>query len=224
MARTRSARTKGKSRPQNRSRASARAARPGQGAVAAQARPGPGRQKGNGAAATVQPAAVGRPRPGSAKRSEISGPPTWLQLTTLILSLGGLGVSIYLTIVHYSTAVSMACPNTGAINCEKVITSAESTVFGIPVAVLGLAFFVFMVAITSPVAWRTRLRVIHLSRVLSVIVGMAFVLYLIYVEVFRVSAICLWCTSVHVITFALFVLVLLSAAMWGVKETAERSA
>ena len=148
----------------------------------------------------------------------VGGPPPWVRLTTLILSLAGLGVSIYLTITHYSTSVSLACPDTGTINCEKVTTSPESVVFGIPVAVLGLAFFVFMVAVNNPLAWRSPLRAIHLARVLSVIVGIGFVIYLIYVELFKVNAICLWCTSVHVITFALFVLILFSAALGASPE------
>ena len=78
-----------------------------------------------------------------------------LPLATLILSLYGLGASIYLTIAHYDTHVSLICSNKGLINCEEVTTSPESIVFGIfPVAVLGLAFYVFMVAINSPWAWR----------------------------------------------------------------------
>ncbi len=144
-----------------------------------------------------------------------------MRLTTFILSLAGLGVSIYLTITHYSTAVTLACPDTGAINCGKVTTSPESIVFGIPVAVLGLAFFVFMVAVNSPPAWRSPLRAIHLARVISVIVGIVFVIYLIYAELFKVNAICLWCTSVHAITFALFVLILFSAATWGLAERSQ---
>ncbi len=146
------------------------------------------------------------------------GPPAWVRLTTFILSLAGLGVSIYLTITHYSTGITLACPDTGTINCEKVTSSPQSIVFGIPVAVLGLAFFVFMVAVNNPLAWRSPLRVLHQARVLSVIVGIVFVIYLIYVELFKVNAICLWCTSVHVITFALFVLILSSAATWGLAE------
>jgi uncharacterized membrane protein len=43
-------------------------------------------------------------------------------------------------------------------------------------------------------------------------VGIVFVLYLIYAELFSIGAICLWCTSVHVITFALFVLIVFGAA------------
>ena len=77
--------------------------------------------------------------------------------------------------------------------------------FGIfPVAVLGLAFYVFMAAATSPWAWRSSWRTIRWTRLGSAVVGMVFVLYLIYTELITLNAICLWCTSVHVITFLLF--------------------
>ena len=138
-----------------------------------------GRPNGNGQQAAARDAVNGA-RPGAGRNAPrvAGGPPAWVQLTTFILSLAGLGVSIYLTITHYSTGVTLACPDTGAINCEKVITSPQSIVFGIPVAVLGLAFFVFMVAVNNPLAWRSPLRVIHLARILSVIVGIVFVIYL----------------------------------------------
>ncbi len=106
--------------------------------------------------------------------------PRWFWLTALVLALGGLGVSIYLTIAHYNTTVTLACPATSHINCEKVTTSAQSVVFGIPVAVLGLAFYIFMVAATSPWAWRSQLPALRWARLGSVIVGIVFVLYLIY--------------------------------------------
>ncbi len=173
---------------------------------------------GERAAAEDAPVATGA-RAGAQKHpAAVGGQPPWVRLTTMILSVAGLGVSIYLTITHYSTSVSLACPDTGTINCEKVTSSPESVVLGIPVAVLGLAFFVLMVAVNNPLAWRSPLRAVHLARLLSVIVGIGFVLYLVYVELFKVNAICLWCTSVHVITFALFVLILLSAALWGLAE------
>jgi uncharacterized membrane protein len=132
-----------------------------------------------------------------------------------VLAIAGLGVSVYLTIAHYTTAVALACPNTGAINCEKVTTSPESNVFGIPVAVLGLAFYLFLVAITTPWAWRSGRREVALARLLSLVVGIGFVLYLVYAEVFQIGNICLWCTSVHVITLILFALTAISAAIWG---------
>jgi len=140
--------------------------------------------------------------------------PLWLQLTTWILSLLGLGVSTYLTITHYDTAVTLACSDKGVVNCGLVTTSPESMVFGIfPVAVLGLAFFVFMVVATSPWAWRSRYPQVAIVRLASVVVGIGFVLYLVYTELFTLDHICLWCTSVHVLTFLLFVLILISAAV-----------
>ena len=151
-------------------------------------------------------------------------PPAWLRWASLVLAIAGLGVSVYLTIAHYTTAVSLACPNTGAINCEKVTTSPESNVFGIPVAVLGLAFYLFLVAIMTPWAWRSGRREVALARLLSLVVGIGFVLYLVYAEVFQIGNICLWCTSVHVITLILFALTAFSAAIWGLAPGADRSA
>jgi len=148
------------------------------------------------------------------------GPAPWLQITTFVLALAGLGVSIYLTIAHFTESALAGCSESGLVNCTKVTTSAESYVFGIPVAVLGLAFFVFGVVIMSPWAWRATRREIHLARIASLVVAIGFVLYLLYAELFTIGSICLYCTSVHVITFVLFVLTAFAAAAWGLKPGA----
>src|SRR5271156_4452624 len=104
----------------------------------------------------------------------------WSVRKSIVLSasLFGLGISTYLTIVHYDTKLVLACSDRGVINCGKVTTSAQSEAFGIPVAVLGLAFFVGMVALALPAAWRARsIRVAQL-RLASVVVGIGFVFYL----------------------------------------------
>ena len=145
--------------------------------------------------------------------------PRWLQLTTFLLALAGLGVSIYLTVAHFTEAPLAGCSESGAINCTKVTTSPQSYVFGIPVAVLGLAFFVAAVALMSPWAWRSARREVHLIRLASMAVGMCFVLYLLYAELFIIGSICLYCTSVHVITFVLFALTAFAAAVWGLNPT-----
>ena len=148
------------------------------------------------------------------------GPAVWLQLTTFVLALAGLGVSVYLTIAHFTESALIGCSESGLVNCTKVTTSPQSYVFGIPVAVLGLAFYLFAVAIMSPWAWQAARREIHLLRIASVVVGIGFVLYLIYAELFIIGSICLYCTSVHAITFVLFVLTMSAAAVWGVKPGA----
>jgi uncharacterized membrane protein len=162
-------------------------------------------------------------RAAAAQTPDREGVPLWLQLTSLALALAGLGVSIYMTIEHFTGNTTLACSTNSVVNCEAVTTSPESMVFGVfPVAVLGLAFFAFMVPATTPWAWRSKRREIALLRLASVIVGVGFILYLIYVELFQVGFICLECTSVHVITFALFALVALAAAIWGLPEGTSR--
>ena len=148
------------------------------------------------------------------------GPAPWVQIATFVLALAGLGVSIYLTIAHFTESALAGCSESGLVNCTKVTTSPQSYVFGIPVAVLGLAFFVFAVVIMSPWAWRASRREIHLVRIASLVVGIGFVLYLIYAELFIIGSICLYCTSVHAITFVLFVLTVFAAAAWGLKPGA----
>ena len=150
--------------------------------------------------------------------------PPWIRWGALLLSVAGFGVSVYLTIAHYTSSAILACSESGLVNCGKVTTSPESNVFGIfPVAVLGLAFFVFMLAINSPWAWRARQPLIPMARLASVLVGIVFVLYLVYTELFTLNAICLYCTAVHVITFLLFALVMFSTATRPAPAARSRS-
>jgi uncharacterized membrane protein len=184
---------------------------------------------GNGQVRTAAARNGSAPSPGRGVRAQApvtqdgpteSGPAAWLQIATFVLALAGLGVSIYLTIAHFTESALAGCSESGLVNCTKVTTSPQSFVFGIPVAVLGLAFFVFAVAIMSPWAWRAARREIHLLRIASVVAGIGFVLWLVYAELFIVGSICLYCTSVHAITFVLFVLVVIAAAAWGLKPGA----
>ena len=130
-----------------------------------------------------------------------------VRLASFLLSLSGLAVSIYLTVMHYLDPASLACSDSGTINCTKVTTSAQSAVFGVPVALLGLLFFVGIAVLCTPPLWRTGRRWVTALRAAMVISGMVFVLWLVAAELLIIKAICLWCTSVHLITFALFALV-----------------
>ena len=156
-----------------------------------------------------------------------SGPPLWLQITSTVLAVLGLAISAYETYAHYNGNHLLGCPSGagGTFNCAAVITSSQSMVFNVlPVAVLGLAFYVFAVVIFSPWAWRftaIRLgplritsRAVDIVRLGSIIVGMGFVMYLIYAE-FQIGEVCEYCTGVHIVTFLLFCITVVSAALWG---------
>lgn len=127
-------------------------------------------------------------------------------LFTFGASIFGLGISIYLTLAHYSTSGLLTCPfGSTFVDCAKVTSSPESVVFGIPVAVLGLAYFVPMVALTSPWAWRSPRRFVAPLRLGMSIVSVGFVSYLLYAELYVIHSICIWCSTVHVLSFLIFV-------------------
>lgn len=123
----------------------------------------------------------------------------------LALAALGLIASIYLTWLHYASGVPIACPEGGVINCLAVITSPESTLLGIPVAVFGLVFFLGALAL---VLWRRR-GAPPLASFLALtwmVGGFAVVVVLVWTELFVVDRICLWCTFTHVMALSLFAL------------------
>ncbi len=144
------------------------------------------------------------------RTTEARGAPRWLRVTALALSLGAAAVAAYLTMTHYSDPAALACPDTGVVNCTLVTTSSWSVLLGVPVAVLGLAWSLVMVGLTLPWAWRTGSVALDRARTAAAALGALAVLYLVYVELFRIGAICLWCTAVHVLAVSLFAVVLAS--------------
>jgi len=141
--------------------------------------------------------------------AEIAALPRWRPWAGFVLSLIGFGISTYLTIEHFQNKL-LPCPATGFVNCQKVTTSGYSHLFGVPVALLGLIFYTGMVVINFPPLWRARAPWLAVARLAMAVSGICFVLYLLAAELFSIKAICLWCTGVHLTTFILFVLVVVS--------------
>ncbi len=136
-------------------------------------------------------------------------------VTSLLLALYGLSASIYLTYDHYSNKSPAGCPDKGFINCAKVTTSPQSLIFHIPVALLGLLFFVTFLPLCIPQAWNSPSKKVAYLRLIMVITGVLFILYLVAMELLVIKSLCLWCTSVHVTTFLLFMLVVMSFNQTG---------
>jgi uncharacterized membrane protein len=138
--------------------------------------------------------------------------PAWVPATSLGLSLAAVAIAAYLTVTHYSDPTALACPDTGIVNCTLVTTSSWSVLLGVPLAVLGLVWAAVMTALTVPWAWRSGARWVGGARLLVSGAGAAMVLYLVYVELFRIGAICLWCTAMHVTAVSLFGVILAGRA------------
>lgn len=146
-----------------------------------------------------------------------AGFPRWAAPINLVLCFLGFGVAAYLTYEHYTSSTSLSCPATGGIvDCMKVTTSSYSMIHGVPVAVLGLVFFAVMTVLQSPKAWRSGHPAVVGGRLIWSLVGVGTAIWLIYAELFRIQAICLWCTSIHILSVLLFITTVVATAWRGI--------
>ncbi|HSN02611.1 MAG TPA: vitamin K epoxide reductase family protein [Acidimicrobiales bacterium] len=148
----------------------------------------------------------------------------WVPPTTWVLSLAGLAISSYLTFTHFAGSQYLACSDSGVVNCGVVTTSAQSYFLGVPVAVLGLVNYLVLSVLNSPWAWRWRSYWTHVARLVLVVGSMAFVLWLVAAELLIIDHICLWCTGVHVVTFALFAVMVYVAPRQLLSDAGEFAA
>ncbi|MCS6835011.1 MAG: vitamin K epoxide reductase family protein [Anaerolineae bacterium] len=114
--------------------------------------------------------------------------------TLLLVSVVfGLLVSGYLSYVKL-VDVPMACVEGGAFDCGKVQNSAYSMMFGIPIAWLGFATYVVLGLL---VLLEDRLAFLRENGRLLVfgVALMAFIysMWLVYVQVALLGALCVWC-------------------------------
>lgn len=131
----------------------------------------------------------------------------------IALTVIGLAIAAYLTLLHYDSNVPLACGEGSFINCETVLTSSASVVLGVPVAVWGLLWFAVALVLAVPAA-RTgaggepalpRPALLRAAGLTWVLLGTATVLWLVYQEIAVVGRICIWCTAIHLLVLALLV-------------------
>ena len=59
----------------------------------------------------------------------------------VVLTVIGLVIAAYLTLLHYVGAVPLVCAAGTIVDCETVLNSPSSVVLGLPVALCGLVWF-----------------------------------------------------------------------------------
>lgn len=127
-------------------------------------------------------------------------------LTRISIVLAALGVlvSAYMTVYKLTDNQTMCLGNGG---CSVVNTSAYSEVYGIPVALVGFAGYLVILAV---LAIRIPWQIMRQNAVLIVfglcLAGFLFTAYLIYVEIVLIRALCPFCVASQVIMTALFAL------------------
>ena len=128
-----------------------------------------------------------------------------------ILAVLGLGVAGYMAYIEI-THVAAVCGPVG--ECNVVQTSQYAAIAGIPVAVLGLVFY-----LATLVLWAVQrsgagkwARPGALALLGLVVFGVLFSIYLTLLELFVIHAICMWCLSSALITTLIMVVVVAQLA------------
>lgn len=128
--------------------------------------------------------------------------PKKIVVAVLVISFLGLLDASYLTAKHYSGSPINCSILEG---CEQVTTSQYSTIFGIPIA-LGGAVYYLMIFVLSFLYLDTKN-----SKFFSVIptlatIGFLASLGLVYLQIFVIKAICIYCMGSAVTSTILFIL------------------
>jgi uncharacterized membrane protein len=130
------------------------------------------------------------------------------RMTAALLSLTGLFISAYLYLYKIGRIGTLVC---GAGECDTVQQSPWSRFAGFEVSLIGLAGYavLLVVSLTSlQPAWSGRRWPANLLVLLAGL-GVAFSIYLTYLELFVIHAVCRWCVGSAVIIVGIFMAALL---------------
>ena len=131
-----------------------------------------------------------------------------LRTAALVLSILGVGVATYIAIAE-SGGGSPVCVAGGG-GCEQVADSEYSELAGVNVAVIGIGGYLVLAAAALIPGDPGRF-----LGLMAALVGFMFSLYLTYLELFEIEAICQWCVASAVLMTALLAVGLLRARYLG---------
>jgi len=129
-------------------------------------------------------------------------------LSIAVLALGGVLVSSVSLYHHYGTSATSYCDIGENFNCDIVNRSTYSTVGGVPVALIGVVGYLATLILAT--ASRSKAEVPAVLAIAS-LAGLAFALYLTYIEGFVLAAWCILCLSSLALIFSIAVL---SSTLW----------
>src|SRR4030042_6516046 len=138
----------------------------------------------------------------------------WFDIAIPVLSIIGLGASIYLTYVEFTHARALCGP---VGDCNAFQSSPYAKLLG--VVPIGLVGAIGYITILFAWVWR-RIRTDSLARIAGLamfgmaLFGTLFSIYLTYLELFVIHAVCIWCLSSAVIITALMLLNLPPLTHW----------
>lgn len=134
-------------------------------------------------------------------KKQLSTVPNKVAIFVLVVALLGFIDATYLSIEHFQNVIP-PCSVTGG--CEVVLTSIYSTIFGMPVSLLGAIYYLIIMIGTlifleskNPIAFKWVL--------LLTIPGFLFSLWFVYIQIFELHSYCIYCLGSFLTTTILFV-------------------
>lgn len=124
-----------------------------------------------------------------------------LAIVFLVVSAIGFIDATYLMVMHYIGNI----PPCTIHGCEIVLTSAQSRIVGIPVALLGSLYYVILLILSIAFLDSKKIAFIKCASYCTVI-GFIASLYFVYLQLFVIKAICQYCMISAGASTTLFVL------------------
>ncbi|MBI4080573.1 MAG: quinone-dependent dihydroorotate dehydrogenase [Candidatus Levybacteria bacterium] len=124
----------------------------------------------------------------------------------VILALIGVADAGFLTYEHYRNAIPPCI--TGSVfftDCGTVLKSSYATIFGIPISLIGFFHYSLLTAV-SVIAYVSKNQRAKLMVVILTGIGFLTSLYLVFLQLFIIQALCLFCMLSALVSLLLFIL------------------
>lgn len=126
------------------------------------------------------------------------------------LATAGIAVSSFSLYHHFSKSKTSFCDLGQTFNCDLVNRSSYSTVFGVPVALIGIVGYLVILAFAT--VYREKAETPFLLAA-AALAGLAFALRLTYIEAFVLNAWCLLCLSSLTVILTITICAAINAAI-----------
>lgn len=132
-----------------------------------------------------------------------------LAIIFIVLAVIGLVDAGYLTIKHYANTI----PPCTLQGCETVITSQYNEIYGIPVALFGVIYYLDILTFGFLYLKTRRKEMMQIAAIMT-LAGLIASMYFVYLQLFVIKAICQYCmlsAGTSTILFIVGIYVLLEA-------------
>ena len=111
-----------------------------------------------------------------------------IAITFVTLSAIGFLDATYLTMEHYRGSV----PPCAIAGCEIVLKSGQSAIFGVPVALFGVIYYLTILILSIAYLESGKIAILRLASYLTII-GVIASAYFVYLQLFVIGQICQYC-------------------------------